>query len=231
MHKKPIYSFENENQPGIVDVPLLSIVAIENTTGLPNLSIPNNDQALVIIIKKNSMTATTTIAEFIADPTQWMWFYNGSLENKFVKREGDIMWGDLDFVANKGEPATNAKASINTTSGNISTDGDITAAKNLTIGGDSILTSGTTVGKFFTLTDYYHGLTMGIKSYVKDGTWRLTKNPGEGNDIKIEIENKEVLTEVTGVLRTDWAEPTKGGIIKARRVGNVLYMTTNGNDA
>ncbi len=230
MHKKPIYSFEDSTSLGIIDVPLLSVVAIENTAGLPELIVPSNRQALIIIINKIGMPASTTIAEFIADTTRWMWFYNGGIEGRFVKREGDTMYGALEFVANEGDASKTVI--INNSNGTITTDGDVKAGGSLWSGHNTNVGNDLIVNKYFTLTDYDPpSMANGIRSYVRDGTWFINKNSGETNNLKIKLENKEVLTEVTGVLRTDWAKPTVGGIIKARRVGNVLYMTTNGNDA
>ncbi len=234
MHKKPIYSFENKDSLGIMEAPLLSVIAIEDTEGLdPELEVklPQDQQALVIIIAKNGLTSASTIKDFISNPNNWMWFYNGGIEDRFVKREGDTMYGDLAFVTADGETAANATVLVDSSSGSITAKGDVTVYKNLLVAEQATIKGSVTLGSLFAITDYDDNLTKGIISFVRDGNWYLDKHMTETNNIKIKIENKEVLTEVTGVLRTDWATPTTGGIFKARRVGNVLYMTTNGNNA
>ncbi len=237
MHKKPVYSFEDKSSVGIFDVPLLSIVAIERTAGLdPELVVedpsPNNAPALVIILGKSGINKNSNIKSFISNENNWMWFHNGGLVGMFVKKEGDAMQGDLTFNQDEtGANLTLEKARIEALTGNITTTGDVKADGSLWSGYNTNVGTDLIVNKYFALTDYDDDMAKGIRSYVRDGTWYINKNSGESNKIIVKIENERVLTEITGVEFHDWATPTIGGIIKARRVGNVLYMTTNGNNA
>ncbi len=232
MHKKPIYSFENSGSTGIMEVPILSILAIENAAGLPNLDPSGSDPRLVIVLNKFGLTTSSTIANFIANVNNWMWFYNGGLEGRFVRITGDTMTGDLKIANGKSlDVEGTISADLNVSSKkDVTAGGAVTAVTSITSG--SHIRAGTNLysNKYFNIYDYDDGLTHGMSSYMRDGTWNINKGASEPNPIFIKIEGYKVLTELTGVMFHDYAKPTVGGIIKARRSGNTLYMTVDGSN-
>ncbi len=178
MHKKPIYSFEDKTSTEVGQVPLLSIMHIENTTGLggtfTNLG---GEPALIIILNKGGNIST--IGNFVATTSNWMWFYNGDYESRFkdfVLKTGDTMTGHLNVPSGAaGTQVPQIKAVVKKT-------------------GDTM--SGI--------------LNMGGKRVENIGA------PNSNDD---------------AMRRDTYATSTSGGTIKARRSGNVLYMTTNGANA
>ncbi len=183
MHKKPIYSFEDKNSTTIDQVPLLSIMHIEDTTDLGAVDDRfidlNKGPALIIIIGKTGVGTATKISQFIAMTNNWMWFYNGDYESRFkdfVLKAGDTMTGHLNVPSGAaGTQVPQIKAVVKKT-------------------GDTM--SGI--------------LNMGGKRVENIGA------PNSNDD---------------AMRRDTYATSTSGGTIKARRSGNVLYMTTNGANA
>ncbi len=181
MHKKPIYSFEDLTSTGVIDVPLLSIISIEDKSGMPLLDPTGNglvEPVLIIILDKGGVASTTTIEDFIKIDTNWMWFYNGFLEKKFdeyVKIIGDTMTGALEVPAGaSGTEVPQIQEVVKKT-------------------GDTM--SGI--------------LNMGGKRVENIGA------PNSDDD---------------AMRRDTYATSSTGGTIKARRDGNILYMTTNGTN-
>ena len=205
MHKKPIYSFENGSSKGINDVPLLSVVAIEDTGGMPEITVPGDKQALIIVVAKQGSIGT--IKQFIATTTNWMWFYNGGIESAlgaFVKKSGDTMSGALGFTSGGSQTA-----SINASTGDIGTDGNVTTAKAL-------------IGKELKLNPNMVAKMVGTE---------LDVNNGSGGTMDMKLNGARVITDRTGVEHHEYATSSISGVLKMRRSGNVLYMTTNGNNA
>jgi hypothetical protein len=200
MHKKPLYSFENGNSTGIYDVPLFSIVHIEDTTGLGDAEDNfNNKPALILILNKNGVVDNnTTLSDFIADKSNWMWFWNGSIMNEiqeikdnYVKKIGDDMTGDLNM---KGSASVKIE------------------------GGLDIRNYGQTNGGFKSYVENGHwklekgpGETNNLEIYLQDN--------GSGSS--------RVITTKTGVEHWEYANRTRSGVLRVSRVGNTLYMASN----
>ncbi len=218
MHKKPVYSFEDKNSKGVSEVPIYSIMSIERPDASSLLG--TSEPVLIIVLAKAG--DISTVNKFIATETNWMWFYNGDLQDQlklYVKKVGDTMTGDLKMINTAGLKV-NGTGSISTSSGDITSGGSIIAAD------DSFFSKNVSIGK--------HLWFQNQSSSTVDGSLKLVGSVMHADHIgglTIEINNRRVLTEVTGVEFHDYAAPTLGGIIKAKRVGNVLYMTTNGTNA
>jgi hypothetical protein len=210
MHKKPIYSFENKNSTGVNEVPLLSIMSIEDTSGLSEFYDDTRHfhyPAFIVVLDKQGVSATSTVEQFIAIQANWMEFYSNYFADHWVKKTGDTMSGNLDI---------NASLDV---SGNI-------------WGTTSIGTDGSsTVGKYFVQGDYDEPLSAnkGVRTYVRDSVIHVNHRGSETETIKMRLGGLEVLTTDTGVMFDDWAGEYVGGIIKVKRIGNTLWMTTDGS--
>ncbi len=170
MHKKPIYSFEDKADEGIEQMPIFSLMHIENTAGIGAFAGLSGKPALVLVLRKDN---TTNVGTFIGQRNQWIWLYNGDLDDKFdlyVKKAGDDMTGDLHMLGSNTDITLQG--------------GDITTGN-----GD-----------------------------IKVGSGIVTSSHKANN-------NTEMVTAQS------YAKSNMGGTIKARRSGNTLYMTTNGNNA
>ncbi len=226
MHKKPIYSFEDKDDKGIIEVPLLSIVYIERSTGLDSIDDsfnPAGGPALIILLKKDNLDTNSNIANLISNPDHWMWFYNGDIEGRFVKKSGDIMTGQLDIQHADG---------LHTT-GTIKADGVIESKEWIHSLKWMASDEGVRVGTYLTISDKNHSSenNLGAFSYMQDGKWYVNKRSSETNNIEMYLQDDNanyhrVITTKTGVEHWEYAQPTKSGVIKAKLDGNVLRMST-----
>ena len=202
MHKKPIYSFEDRNSIGLDEVPLLSLMSIEDTTGFSEF---DNKPALIIVLAKAGVTATSDVAQFISISSNWMYIYNQDIVDEldfYVKKAGDVMSGKLTI------------------------NDDLEVSGRVDVGMDLLVDGNLKTGSYLVQGDYNDPLNAntGVSTHVNDGQVYITPRPNETHNVKVYIDGEEVLTEVTGVQFHDFATSTQAGLLRARRDGNTLYL-------
>ena len=179
MHKKPIYSFEDKDDIGVFQLPIYSLLAIERPDGMPNLNDnegnPPPGPILLIVLAKNGVSVNSDLETFIADRSNWMWFYNADSMDKFVKIVGDTMTGALNVPGGA---------------------------------------TGTEVPQ--------------IQEVVQRSGDTMTGSLGMGHNTIYHLAIQT--SDDHAVPANGYATPTLGGTIKARRDGNILYMSTNGSN-
>jgi len=86
MKRKPVYKFSDKNSTGIYDVPLNSIIIIENPIDLTyyfcgiNKSFGTTAVALSLL-NKNNVLGTTTIEQFLSDISNWSFLTQDSIQH------------------------------------------------------------------------------------------------------------------------------------------------------